>query len=175
MPQQHDKYLRRTLVFSLGRKAPNSSKLLKYSTKIDMTDRLTQLQDAVNCQADNICNAIGCLQQYAPPSPFQEFDRPQENTKSQQTEDYPQLFAQHIVRTAKDIDILIDSLPSEDSTPELQAASLRRLELDNQEAATKLEDAVKRCEDLLEKVQGILKKEAQARLKLNAATDTTPS
>jgi len=31
------------------------------------------------------------------------------------------LFAQLIARTAKDIDVLIDSLPSEDSSPELQA------------------------------------------------------
>lgn len=134
-----------------------------------MTDRLTQLQEAVNCQADNLCNAIGCLQQFAPPSPFPEFERPQENLdKRQPAEDYPQLFAQYIVRTAKDIDVLIDSLPSEDSTPELQAASLRRLELDNQEAATKLEDAVKRCEDLLEKVQGILKSVAKAQLQMKS-------
>lgn len=130
-----------------------------------MTDRLTQLQDAVNVQAENLCNAIGVLQQYAPPSPFQEFERPQENTEKQQpAEDYPQLFAQYIVRTAKDIDVLIDSLPSEDSTPELQAASLRRLELDNQEAATKLEDAVKRCEELLDKVRRIQKEIAKAQL-----------
>jgi len=33
------------------------------------------------------------------------------------------LFAQLIARTAKDIDILIDSLPSEDSSPELQVSS----------------------------------------------------
>lgn len=132
-----------------------------------MTDRLTQLQEAVNCQAENLCNAIGILQQSAPPSPFTDIDRPspQENTEKQQpAEDYPQLFAQYIVRTAKDIDVLIDSLPSEDSTPELQAASLRRLEMDNQEAATKLEDAVRRCEELLEKVQGILKEIAKAQL-----------
>jgi len=32
------------------------------------------------------------------------------------------LFAQLIARTAKDIDILIDSLPSEDSSPELQVS-----------------------------------------------------
>ena len=30
------------------------------------------------------------------------------------------LFAQLIARTAKDIDVLIDSLPNEDSSPELQ-------------------------------------------------------
>lgn len=137
-----------------------------------MTDRLTQLQDAVNCQAENLCNAIGILQQHAPPSPFPEFERlpPSENPeKSQQqpqhpTEDYPQMFAQFIVRTAKDIDVLIDSLPSEDSTPELQAACLRRLEMDNQEAATKLEDAVRRCEKLLEKCQSIQREVARSQL-----------
>lgn len=134
-----------------------------------MTDRLTQLQEAVNCQAENLCNAIGILQQSTPPSTFPEFERPQENTdKKEPGEDYAQLFAQYIVRTAKDIDVLIDSLPSEDSTPELQAASLRRLELDNQEAATKLEDAVKRCEEILEKVRCILKEIAKSQLYNNA-------
>lgn len=133
-----------------------------------MTDRLTQLQEAVNCQAENLCNAIGILQQCAPPSSFPEFDRPQEaQEKKQPEEDYPTLFAQQIVRTAKEIDVLIESLPSEDSTPELQAASLRRLELDNQEAATRLEEALKKCEDLLSKAQGILKKNARNQLYVN--------
>jgi len=36
------------------------------------------------------------------------------------------LFAQLIARTAKDIDVLIDSLPSEDSSPELQV-NLQRI------------------------------------------------
>lgn len=139
-----------------------------------MTDRLTQLQEAVNCQAENLCNAIGILQQFAPPSTFVEFERPQETQEKQQpTEDYPQLFAQYIVRTAKDIDVLIDSLPSEDSTPELQAACLRRLELDNQEVAAKLEEAVKRCEGLLEKVQSILKEIAKDQLSKNMISTAT--
>lgn len=130
-----------------------------------MTDRLTQLQEAVNCQAENLCNAIGILQQFAPPVPLEEAELSQENQKKQPpAENYPQIFAQYIVRTAKDIDVLIDSLPSEDSTPELQAASLRRLELDNQEAAAKLEDAVKKCEELLAKVRKIQKEIAHDQL-----------
>ena len=38
--------------------------------------------------------------------------------------DHAVLFAQLIARTAKDIDVLIDSLPSEDSSPELQVNNL---------------------------------------------------
>lgn len=43
-------------------------------------------------------------------------------------------------RCAKDIDTLIESLPNEDSSQELQAQSLRRLELENQDAAKRLEE-----------------------------------
>ena len=46
------------------------------------------------------------------------------SSSSKQQEDYPVLFAQLIARTAKDIDVLIDSLPSEDSSPELQVSSV---------------------------------------------------
>lgn len=131
-----------------------------------MTDRLTQLQDAVNCQAENLCNAIGIIQQYAPPSPFPELS--QVDTVQEPPEDYPQLFARLIARTARDIDVLIDSLPSEESTPELQAASLRRLEMDNQEAAVKLEDAVRRCEEMLKEIRAIQKKIYESSLSTNS-------
>lgn len=43
-------------------------------------------------------------------------------------------------RCAKDIDTLIESLPNEDSSQELQAQSLRHLEIENQEAAKRLEE-----------------------------------
>lgn len=120
-----------------------------------MTDRLTQLQEAVNCQAENFCNALGILQQSAPPSSFSEF--PDREHEEQTQENYPKLFATYIAKTAKDIDVLIESLPNEELTPELQAASLRRFESDNQEAAAKLEEAVKKCEDLLNRVRKKLK------------------
>lgn len=130
-----------------------------------MTDRLTQLQDAVNMQAEHFCNAIGVLQQFAPTSLFVEVERSQETQQQPPpAEDYPQLFASLIARTAKDIDTLIDSLPSEESTPELQAASLRRFEADNEEAAKKLQESVKRCEDLLEHIQNSLREIAKTSL-----------
>lgn len=133
-----------------------------------MTDRLTQLQDAVNLQAEHLCNALGVLQQNAPPSHFPDFERSvQPSPPDPAAVDYPKLFAQLIVRTAKDIDVLIDSLPSEDSTPELQAASLRRLEMDNQEAAVKLEEAVKRCEDVINEMETVLRNVALYKLQLS--------
>lgn len=45
-------------------------------------------------------------------------------------------------RCAKDIDTLIESLPNEDSSQELQTQSLRRLEVENQDAAKHLEEVI---------------------------------
>lgn len=134
-----------------------------------MADRLSQLQDAVNFQAENFCNSIGILQQFATPSFFKDFDKtrgPQDKTSHGQNEDYGQLFAQLIAKTAKEVDLLIDSLPSEESSPELQAVSMRQLEAENQEAAQKLEEAVKRGERLLEQIQKALQDIAEAQLRL---------
>lgn len=73
-------------------------------------------------QAENFCNSIGVLQMHAKPSYFNEFEKSKQNQPANgaQQEDFAQLFAKLIVKTAKDIDVLIDSLPSEESTPELQ-------------------------------------------------------
>lgn len=129
-----------------------------------MADRLTQLQDAVNAQAENLCNSIGILQQYSYPSSFSEFEKSSSKTQPAAQEDYAQLFASLIARTAKDIDVLIDSLPSEESSPELQSASLRRLEQENQEAAKRLEEVMQRGEALLEQIQQALHDIAQSQL-----------
>lgn len=81
-----------------------------------------------------------------------------------QQEDYAQLFAQLISRCAKDIDTLIESLPNEDSSTELQNQSLKRLELENQEAAERLEEIALKGELLLGKIQNALEDIAQAQL-----------
>lgn len=43
-------------------------------------------------------------------------------------------------RCAKDIDTLIESLPNEDSSQELQVQSLRQLEMENKDTADRLEE-----------------------------------
>ncbi|VDP49118.1 unnamed protein product [Echinostoma caproni] len=46
-----------------------------------MADRLTELQDAINLQAENLCNAIGVIQQVAQPTFFSEFNWASRSTK----------------------------------------------------------------------------------------------
>ncbi|XP_056635434.1 mediator of RNA polymerase II transcription subunit 21 isoform X2 [Diorhabda carinulata] len=135
-----------------------------------MADRLTQLQDCINKQAEHFCNSIGILQQFAPPSKFPNFDRSGSQTPQQQQnqEDYVQLFTTLIARCAKDIDTLIESLPSEESSTELQ--SLRILEQENQEAAERLEAVVRNGQELLEKIQAALSDIAQAQLDMQHLT-----
>ncbi|XP_077355869.1 mediator of RNA polymerase II transcription subunit 21 [Festucalex cinctus] len=143
-----------------------------------MADRLTQLQDAVNSLADQFCNAIGVLQQCAPPASFSNIQTSINNDQpANQTEEYAQLFAALIARTAKDVDVLIDSLPSEESTAALQVASLRQLEEENHEAAARLKEVVTRGDMLLEKIQSALADIAQSQLRTRngAPSQTLPA
>ena len=52
------------------------------------------------------------------------------------------LFASLIARTAQDIDILIDSLPSKELTHEKQVDTLKKLEQENKQSAERLTRAV---------------------------------
>ncbi|XP_044260919.1 mediator of RNA polymerase II transcription subunit 21 [Tribolium madens] len=136
-----------------------------------MADRLTQLQDCINQQAEHFCNSIGILQQFAPPSKFPNFDRSGSQTPQQQNqEDYVQLFTTLIARCAKDIDTLIESLPSEESSTDVQLQSLRILESENQESAERLEAIVRKGQDLLEQIQAALSDIAQSQLDMQHLT-----
>jgi len=123
-----------------------------------MADRLTQLQEAVTQQADNLCNSIGIIQQ------VQSLE-----------EDHTKLFSQLIARTAKDIEVLVDSLPSEDSTPGLQSASIEQLEGESQIAKERLQQSVREGERLLKTLQAALKDIAHAQLEIErrAADDAS--
>ena len=71
------------------------------------------------------------------------------------------------------IKVLIDSLPSEESSAELQSKSLHKLEEDNLESAAKLEQVVSQGTTVLNEIQSALHDIAQAQLemqKLEAVT-----
>ncbi|XP_006613375.1 mediator of RNA polymerase II transcription subunit 21 [Apis laboriosa] len=136
-----------------------------------MADRLTQLQDTINQQAEHFCNSVGILQQYSIPSKF--VDRVGTPQPHQPQEDYAALFATLIARCAKDIDTLIESLPSEESSQELQVASLSRLEQENQEAGEQLEEVVKQGEALLQRIQAALQDIAQSQLDMQDPASTS--
>ncbi|KAF7395730.1 mediator of RNA polymerase II transcription subunit 21 [Vespula maculifrons] len=137
-----------------------------------MADRLTQLQDTINQQAEHFCNSVGILQQYSTPSKFPGFDRIGTPQPHQPQEDYAALFATLIARCAKDIDTLIESLPSEESSQELQVASLSRLEQENQEAGKQLEEVVRQGEALLQRIQAALQDIAQSQLDMQNPAST---
>lgn len=83
------------------------------------------------------------------------------------------MFATLIARCAKDIDTLIESLPSEESSQELQVASLSRLEQENQEAGEQLEEVVKQGEALLQRIQAALQDIAQSQLDMQDPASTS--
>ncbi|KAF7993278.1 hypothetical protein HCN44_006338 [Aphidius gifuensis] len=139
-----------------------------------MADRLTQLQDTINQQAEHFCNSVGVLQQCSTPSKFPGFDRISTPQPHQSQEDFAALFATLITRCAKDIDTLIESLPSEESSQELQVASLSRLEQKNIEAGEQLEEVVRQGEALLQQIQAALQDIAQSQLDMQNPISTGP-
>lgn len=126
-----------------------------------MADRLTQLQDTLNQLAEHFCDSIGVIQQTAHPNQQQQNQQPENKGNgdgdNSQTpgggENYSQFFASLIARTVKDIDYLIDALPSEKSTLDLQMKSLQQLENENNTAHEDLKKAVEEGEMLLDEIR----------------------
>lgn len=124
-----------------------------------MADRLTQIQDLINDMANHMCNSIGVLQ--ADPKLSCEFG----NVSTEiEEETNCQLFAQHIAHTAKDIELLIESLPSDE--PSIEQHEKELLDLDDQraQAAKELELAVERAEELTSKFKELLSKIARVQM-----------
>lgn len=63
--------------------------------------------------------------------------------------DNGQLFSRLIAKTAKDIDVIIDSLPNKNLEAKVQESHICSLEEDNKEQACKLEAAIKHGEEML--------------------------
>ncbi|XP_065892623.1 mediator of RNA polymerase II transcription subunit 21-like [Dysidea avara] len=140
-----------------------------------MADRITQLQDAINQLSNHFCNSIGVLQQDSlptgqePDSSHKDATSTGATTTTTTTQDAnTMLFASLITRTAQDIDILIDSLPSHEYTEEMQVQSLQKLEAENQECCRILRETISKGEALLECIRKAQKEIAETQLELRA-------
>ena len=143
-----------------------------------MSDRLSQLQNQVNYLASLFCDATGVLQSQAKPSKFENFaeslsrgyeDEDKTKAKEQQNlDEIKATFADLIMSTAKRIDSLIDSLPSEDeSNEQLQEEQLRELEIENRVATRQLAYVTECAEDLLKQIQGRIASSAESQLSIH--------
>lgn len=125
-------------------------------------------------QAENLYNSIGCLFNSAPPCSFDKSGKtPSQNENPDDMTEHKRVFATLIARNAKDIDVLIESLPSEDSSAELQTASMRVLEQEGEEAALKLQRGIDRGDKLLEEINRALSEIANTQLAINRITDAS--
>ncbi|CAL8083485.1 unnamed protein product [Calicophoron daubneyi] len=141
-----------------------------------MADRLTELQDAINLQAENLCNAIGVIQQVAQPSFFADFNWASRSAKpeyqaflqGQPPDDIGRNFAVVIARTARQLDALIGALPEEEASAELQRAAVQRLIEDYRSEGRKLARVTTRLEARLAGVRRFLNAIAQTQLTTQA-------
>ncbi|VDD76674.1 unnamed protein product [Mesocestoides corti] len=143
-----------------------------------MADRLTELQDAINLQAQNLCNAVGVIQQIAQPSFFSELNyngriekewtsNPefQALLQSQNQEDISHKFAVSIAATAKQIELLINSLPAEEASLEIQDEATRQLLSEYRRESAKLVHLItKSFQQRLSKVRQLLSQIAETQL-----------
>jgi len=120
-----------------------------------MADRISQLQDLVNDLANHMCNAIGHLQSAATPC---EFGSVSEELISEQNSE---LFAMHIARTSKDIDIMIDTLPDVAiSSEEIEPGYLEN-EATREALMSRLDEAMNENTEMIAKLRGIIEGIAQ--------------
>ena len=85
------------------------------------------------------------------------FPDPGENSK---------FFAKLITKTAKDIDLIIDSLPNRELESDLQEAHIKVLEMENHEEQKKLENVINQAEQLLDIIKNALEDIAQNQMRM---------
>lgn len=139
-----------------------------------MADRLTVLQDAINLQAEHLCNAVGVVQQEAQPSFFTDFNWNARSVKPEyqailqdqnQQADISRNFASDITKIARQIEILINSLPVEEVPAEVQDEALSKLVQDYRLESSRLVNLITHYfEKRLTAVRRLLSRIAQVQL-----------
>ncbi|PAA73947.1 hypothetical protein BOX15_Mlig018309g2, partial [Macrostomum lignano] len=139
-----------------------------------MADRLTELQDAVNSQADNLYNALGILLQTAQPSPFPGVGGANRTGAAAGNPapggvDHARFFAEQITRTAQTIVALIDSLPGPEAyRADSNSKRMAELEEENHRLGRRLIEVVDQLEARLRRVRACLTDIAQVQLRCGA-------
>lgn len=127
-------------------------------TFVQMSDRLTQLQDLVNDLASFMTNAIGVLQASAPPCDFNHI------SKDLDEEQNCELFSAHIARSAADIEVLIDSFPVEEAGADDADQQMQAADFAKTRAVIELETLADEGGDLVMQIQEKLSEIAQTQM-----------
>eukprot|EP00123_Amoebidium_parasiticum_P020219 comp4537_c0_seq1/m.760 comp4537_c0_seq1/g.760 ORF comp4537_c0_seq1/g.760 comp4537_c0_seq1/m.760 type:complete len:145 (-) comp4537_c0_seq1:551-985(-) len=122
-------------------------------------DRITQLQDRMEMLGKNFVESIGFLQDHAEPQQLPGYNLPFPEPKKPPVEGKTaiQFHVENIIRSVKETHLLIDSLPSIESSSEQQIADLEVLEELNKQAAERLEAEVKKGEEQLRQLRVALR------------------
>lgn len=118
-----------------------------------MCDRITQLQDAVCQQLQNFEDSISLIQNDCNPSEIPGIRK----VETDDTKDSIQSkFAKTIVKTAKDIDTMISTLPDLlDNVEDCQNKSIEQLDRELKDASEILNEFVENGEKLLAEIRTI--------------------
>eukprot|EP00696_Hemimastix_kukwesjijk_P011243 gnl/Hemi2/24121_TR8096_c0_g1_i1.p1 gnl/Hemi2/24121_TR8096_c0_g1~~gnl/Hemi2/24121_TR8096_c0_g1_i1.p1 ORF type:complete len:155 (+),score=60.51 gnl/Hemi2/24121_TR8096_c0_g1_i1:57-467(+) len=130
-----------------------------------MADILTQLGDHVDLLAASFCSCVGVLQRDAPPVSLTDNSHPTQE-ETQWLRKTTKELATSVVKTAKEIDSLIDHLPGTKATGALtskeeQLARLQVLQQQSDLAGAQLEAAVVEAEAFLQHVRETLQSIAE--------------
>ncbi|KAI0990003.1 hypothetical protein GJ496_006228 [Pomphorhynchus laevis] len=121
-----------------------------------MCERLTQAQMQVQNYAEQICNAIGLIQQNAQPSQFEDVES--DSSVKPRDDTFTDNFGKLIVKMISDVSTLIDTIPpnvpKEDQRKRMK--KIQQLEASNTDKARILEEMLNKCKSVRTQVRNRL-------------------